>query len=92
MQHIGLKGRVFDVVANKNPIHFTDEVKDEVFINSALKTAMICPICKGKLDPRKSVTYDHIQRIRDGGKGLQANAQIVHPYCNSSRDLLESRI
>jgi hypothetical protein len=42
-----------------------------------------CPICGGLLDVEKSVSYDHIRPIREGGLGVAENGQMVHPYCNS---------
>jgi HNH endonuclease len=49
-----------------------------------LSNAMKCPICKGYLDPAKSASYDHIDRVQDGGKGSVGNGQVTHPYCNSA--------
>jgi hypothetical protein len=34
-------------------------------------------------DPNKSVSYDHIVRVSEGGSGDQTNVQMVHPYCNT---------
>ena len=27
--------------------------------------------------------YDHIERAKDGGRGVSFNGQLAHPYCNS---------
>jgi len=81
--HLGLKGRIIDVVAKKTDPAFSDETKSVIFIRKALKTALLCPICKGKLDPNKSVSYDHKVRVRDGGTGDADNGDLVHPYCNT---------
>jgi len=32
----------------------------------------------------KSVSYDHIVRVRDGGPGDLDNLQLTHPYCNQA--------
>ncbi|MUV02412.1 DUF262 domain-containing protein [Flavobacterium rakeshii] len=63
---------------------FNDETKSKSFIYTALKSAMKCPICKGYLDPEKSISYDHIQRKSEGGMGDSSNCQLTHPYCNQS--------
>ena len=44
---------------------------------------LACPICGGMLDPKKSVSYDHIERIREGGAGDIENVQMSHPFCNT---------
>ena len=63
---------------------FSDDVKSLVFIKSALTSAMRCPICQGYLDTEKSMSYDHIVRAREGGRGAAVNLQLTHPYCNQS--------
>lgn len=78
---LGLRGRVIDVVNAQASPEFTDEVKSSIFIRDALKNALICPICKGMLDPKKSVSYDHVIIKREGGKGTVENGALVHPYC-----------
>lgn len=62
----------------------TDEQKSKLFIKVALNNALTCPICNGYLDVDKSVSYDHIQRVREGGGGSSDNVQLTHPYCNQS--------
>jgi uncharacterized protein YbaR (Trm112 family) len=54
-----------------------------IFVKSALANALVCPICKGKLDPHKSVSYDHVKRKQDGGNGDPSNCSLVHPFCNT---------
>jgi hypothetical protein len=80
---LGLRGRVFDVDA-AHPTYFSDDVKSMAFIQKALESALKCPICEGRLDPNKSVSYDHKVPLRDGGGGGVENAQLVHPYCNTA--------
>jgi len=63
---------------------FSKETKSEIFLKNSLDSAIKCPICKGYIDPNKSLSYDHIQRISDGGDGRQDNGQMTHPYCNSA--------
>ena len=80
ISHLGVRGRIFDVEGNTK---FSDEVKSMVFIERALGSTLRCPICKGILDPAKSVSYDHKTRVRDGGDNAPENADLVHPYCNT---------
>lgn len=63
---------------------FDDEIKSKSYLNRALESAIKCPICNGYLDPDKSVSYDHIVRLRENGAGNEANCQLTHPYCNQS--------
>lgn len=82
--HLGLRGRIIDVVSAKTSSDFSDDTKSTIFVRKALDRALECPICGGKLDPRKSVSYDHVLRVRDGGLGDASNGDLVHPYCNSA--------
>jgi hypothetical protein len=81
---LGLEGRVIDVVAVKTSPEFSDDTKAMIFVRKALEGALTCPVCGGKLDPSKSVSYDHIVRVRDSGVGSAENGDLVHPYCNSA--------
>ena len=60
---------------------FDDETKSKTFLDRALESAIRCQICKGYLDPGKSVSYDHIVRQREDRKGNAQNCQLTHPYC-----------
>ena len=62
---------------------FTNETKSEVYIRDALKNALRCKICRGLIH-RNSISIDHIRRKQDGGMGLPENAQLTHPYCNTT--------
>lgn len=81
--HLGLRGRIIDVVNIQTKPEFSDDTKSMIFVRQALASALVCPICRGKLDPKKSVSYDHVQRVRDGGVGDVENGALVHPFCNS---------
>jgi len=82
--HLGLRGRIIDVnAAQFGPARFSDDDKSQIFITKALSNAITCNVCGGKLDPHKSVSYDHVLRVRDGGLGNPANGDLVHPYCNT---------
>lgn len=80
----GVVGKIIIGEEKQTSIDFTDDTKSKVFIVTALKSAPLCPICEGYLDIGKSVSYDHIERVQDGGKGDEENCQLTHPYCNQS--------
>jgi hypothetical protein len=84
-KHMGLKGKIYDLTTTQRPVSFTDDVKSEIFLRHGVKQILECPICGGFLDVSKSVSYDHITRVREGGVGAVENGQLVHPYCNSLR-------
>ncbi len=80
----GLDGKIIVGNSGDSAKEFTDEVKSEVFIKSALSSAIKCPICNGYLDTEKSVSYDHVVRASEGGLGHSSNCHLTHPYCNQS--------
>lgn len=84
MLALGAKGRVFDITSNATSERFSDDTKSEIFLTGALKTAAKCPECDGLVYALKSVSYDHITRVREGGVGDAQNGQLMHPFCNSA--------
>jgi hypothetical protein len=62
---------------------FSKDTKSAAFIREAVKTAPRCSICDGLLHT-KSIQIDHKIRKQDGGTGALENAQLSHPYCNST--------
>ena len=80
---IGLRGRIVDVNALASGPVISDDTKSVVYVRQAIENALRCPICGGRLDPAKSVSYDHAVRVRDGGTGDADNVQMAHPYCNT---------
>lgn len=62
---------------------FTNETKSEVYIRDALTSALKCKICNGLIH-RNSISVDHVKRKQDGGMGVPENAQLTHPYCNTT--------
>ena len=84
VSQLGLRGRIVDVTAAVESVQFSDETKSMLYIREAIATALHCPLCKGLLDPNKSVSYDHITPVREGGLGEPENGQLVHPYCNTA--------
>lgn len=84
IKYLGLKGRIFDVVSSSVSKEFSDDAKSIIRVREELKKALICPICEGLLDIRKSVQFDHVVRVREGGRSDPENGALVHPYCNSA--------
>ncbi|GAB1543257.1 hypothetical protein NUACC21_59310 [Scytonema sp. NUACC21] len=62
---------------------FSKDTKSAAFIREAIKVAPRCSICNGLLHT-KSIQIDHKIRKQDGGTGSLENAQLSHPYCNST--------
>jgi Protein of unknown function DUF262/HNH endonuclease len=62
---------------------FSKETKSAAFIREALCGIPKCKICGGHLHVN-SISIDHIQRKADGGMGCLDNAQLTHPYCNTT--------
>ncbi len=83
LSSLGLEGSVSDLKLVDQPVGFSTSIKSAVLLRKSLTDAPSCEQCGGYLDMAKSISYDHIVRIRDGGKGDLDNAQILHPFCNS---------
>lgn len=62
---------------------FSKNIKSGAYLSQALINAPKCKICGGLLHS-KSISIDHIQRKQDGGSGNIENAQLTHPYCNTT--------
>lgn len=62
---------------------FSKSTKSAAYISEAINTAPKCKICHGFLH-QKSISIDHKVRKEDGGSGRADNAQLSHPYCNST--------
>lgn len=84
VKFVGLTGKIITGAAPDVGERFSEDTKSAVFITTALKTAIRCPVCNGYLDPAKSVSYDHIIEKASGGKGAAENCQLTHPFCNQS--------
>lgn len=70
--------------SNVNNKEFSQEKKSAAFIKDALSSGVQkCKICGGYLH-RNSISIDHIIRKEDGGLGSLENAQLTHPYCNTT--------
>jgi hypothetical protein len=62
---------------------FSTARKSAAYIREAISTALKCKICGGYIH-KNSMTIDHKQRKEDGGLGSIDNAQLTHPYCNTT--------
>ena len=62
---------------------FSSCTKSAVFIKEALPNALRCKICNGLIH-KNSISIDHILRKKEGGMGVMDNAQLTHPYCNTT--------
>ena len=69
-----------DAVTN---VSFSAGTKSQAFLSEALASAPRCNICRGFIHVN-SLSIDHIERKADGGSGDPSNAQLAHPYCNST--------
>lgn len=62
---------------------FSSQVKAGATLRELVKTAVRCAICNG-LVPHQAMSVDHKQRVADGGSSGAHNAQITHPFCNTT--------
>jgi hypothetical protein len=62
---------------------FSSGTKTAAFFANALKVGTRCAICDA-LVHKNSMQFDHIERASDGGHSRVDNAQVAHPYCNST--------
>ena len=69
--------------SNTKSKNFSRETKSAAYIREALSKVPKCKICGGYLHSH-SISIDHIKRKADGGLGTLENAQLTHPYCNTT--------
>jgi hypothetical protein len=69
--------------AAKGDARFDAKAKTAAFVVGLETNGVRCAIC-GALLHRNSMTTDHIVRKVDGGGAHSGNAQLAHPYCNST--------
>lgn len=63
--------------------NFTTDTKSGTFLGEAVAGLIECKICTGYMH-KNSISFDHVQDKKDGGLGNASNAQMAHPYCNST--------
>jgi hypothetical protein len=81
-----LEGKLFVGTSKTKSTTFSDDVKSKIFIKDALARATICKICEGYLDVKKSVSYDHKVRVREGGLGDEDDGQLTRPYSTNPKN------
>jgi hypothetical protein len=64
------------------PKAYSSAMKAGIVMRTLLLKELVCPICRGKLPPQ-CLSFDHVQRLQDGGVSSVDNAQLTHPYCNT---------
>lgn len=62
---------------------FSASTKSAAFVSELVQSGARCAICGGLLH-RNSMTTDHVERKEDGGGSHSGNAQVTHPYCNTT--------
>jgi hypothetical protein len=82
--HLNMRRQIIELTPGRTSPEFSDADKSEVFITKALKQMLVCSVCGGKLDPAKSVHYDHRTPVRLGGTAEPKNGDLIHPYCDSA--------
>ena len=81
---LAARARIAPIREGENPTRrFNRATKSASFLNSAVQSAVRCGIC-GSMVHRNSLQIDHIERAREGGGTSMENAQVTHPYCNST--------
>lgn len=63
---------------------FSSSTKTAAYFAAALPGCVRCQICGARVH-KNSMNIDHIQPARDGGSADMSNAQVTHPYCNSTK-------
>lgn len=66
-----------------NSSDFSNGVKSAIFIRQAIQNSVKCSICECMVH-KNSISFDHVERVSDGGKGNADNGQISHYYCNTT--------
>jgi hypothetical protein len=78
------QSKILAISQNSSSTQFSTETKSQIYLRDSLRSALRCSICHGLIEPAKSVSYDHVERVREGGIGDAGNGQMTHPYCNTA--------
>ncbi|HHF3133841.1 TPA: HNH endonuclease [Vibrio diabolicus] len=68
---------------NVKSLRFSTDVKSQIYIQETLPKSSTCSYCNGFIH-QNSISFDHVLRKQDGGKGSVQNGALMHPYCNTS--------
>ena len=83
--------KLIEVAEIENRKRFSTDQKSQTFLREALANPLRCAVCTCLIH-RRAITTDHAQNKRDGGLAVVTNAQLAHPYCNSTyKDMLRSQ-
>ncbi|KAF3889104.1 MULTISPECIES: HNH endonuclease [Nostocales] len=78
-----LKTKTKNDVSETQSKEFSRETKSAAYIRDVLPGFPRCKICDAYL-PSRFISIDHKKRKADGGLGTLDNAQLSHPYCNTT--------
>lgn len=81
---------VVNDVITKPGKDLTPPRKSARYIAEDLLNAKRCSLCKARV-PDHGISFDHIKDKKHGGLGLLENADMVHHFCNGSKDVLKVR-
>lgn len=68
---------------------FTERQKSTLVLRTLLESIPRCEVCGGMFDPEGDLQHDHIVEYSMGGKTLDNNQRLTHPFCNNQRDAIE---
>jgi hypothetical protein len=74
------------VISEEDKLHgrnFSKETKSGAMLKASLVGAARCSICRARLHV-KSISFDHVKRLADGGTGHPSNCAPSHFYCNTT--------
>ncbi len=71
---------------------FSSSQKSALILDNFFFNPNRCGICDGILDPSMDLQHDHIIEYAKGGKTVQDNQRLVHPFCNNpaNREIIEN--
>lgn len=80
---LSLKTPIYQLPGDNNDGKFSNTTKTATIWQAAYPGAPRCGIC-GAIWHRNSIHFDHHLAKKDGGTGNPSNAQVTHPYCDST--------
>lgn len=80
---LSLKTPVFQLLGEASTSKFSNTTKTATIWKAAYPGAPRCGVCSA-IWHRNSIHFDHQTGKKDGGTANPANAQVTHPYCDST--------
>lgn len=77
------RAKIFAATSAVDGADISKETKSAVYLRESLSSAVRCRVCEGLIEPSLSVSYDHEQRVREGGTGDPKNINLTHHFCNT---------